>query len=291
MPDIAARVNAATRTWRVPINTLFLISVCIAFPTRADTPAVLDVEHAPIVVADLEKAQDDFRAIGFAIKPGRPHADGIRNAHVKFPDGTELELITAPAPKDELTAEYYAKARRGDGPIYYGLWAADTRTMEMRIKTIGAPVEREGYLLTFPSGHPLHHLFFGSGENSPTDRPEHFAHSNSAIRMSGYWVRGNSEEQALLTQLGVRFRRAKPCGPLGEVEVARLPRGEVLFTSQGPHDGTMIGARIEVTNLQLAKAVMEKGGLKPTSYSGCASLWLPPNRAHGIWLEFVPARK
>ena len=58
---------------------------------------MLGMDHIPVVVADLDKAEADFRAMGFSIKPGRPHSNGIRNAHVKFPDGTEIELITAPA--------------------------------------------------------------------------------------------------------------------------------------------------------------------------------------------------
>jgi len=36
--------------------------------------------------------------MGCAIKPERSHPDGILNAHVKFTDGTEIELITAPKP-------------------------------------------------------------------------------------------------------------------------------------------------------------------------------------------------
>src|SRR5690242_21485971 len=122
----------------------------------AQTPLVLGVEHTPIVVGDLEKAQADFRAMGFAIKPGRPHADGIRNAHVKFPDGTELELITAPAPVDALTSEYYARQQRGDGPVYFGLMAPDHAALAARLRALGAPAGQDGGEQTLPPGDPLH---------------------------------------------------------------------------------------------------------------------------------------
>jgi len=90
---------------------VFLIVMLRAGGATAQTPRplVVGIDHIPVVVADLERAQADFRAMGFAIKPGRPHADGIRNAHVKFRDGTEIELITAPAAVDSLTAEYRCK--------------------------------------------------------------------------------------------------------------------------------------------------------------------------------------
>jgi len=275
--------------WR-PLLTgsagLLLSLASVASSAPAQAPLMIGVEHTPIVVTDLEKAQADFRAMGFAIKPGRLHADGIRNAHVKFPNGTELELISALAPTDALTSEYYAKEQRGDGPVYFGLWAPNHPALATRIKAMGVPVQQDGGALTFPVGNPLHHLFLGSGEKAPTDRPENFAHANSALRLSGFWISGNRQERDLLEGLGVPFHRVKACGPLGAADVAEMPNGDVLFVRGTPQDGSEVGARIEVRSLEVAAAVMKKNGLNPRSYSGCG-LWLPPRVSHGIWLQFV----
>lgn len=265
---------------------LLLGLASVASSAVAQAPLVMGVEHTPIVVTDLEKAQADFRAMGFAIKPGRFHADGIRNVHVKFPNGTELELITAPSPTDALASEYYAHEQRGDGPVYFGLWAPNHPALAIRIKAMGMPVQQDDGALTFPAGDPLHHLFLGSGEKAPTDRPENFAHANSALRLSGFWVSGNRQERDLLEGLGVPFHRSKACGPLGPADVAEMPNGDVFFVHGGPQDGSEIGARIEVRSLEVAAAVMKKNGLNPETYSGCG-LWLPPKVSHGIWLQFV----
>lgn len=266
------------------INNSIALLLATCGAAHAQTPLLLGVEHTPIVVRDLEQAEADFRAMGFAIKPGRFHADGIRNAHVKFPDGTALELITAPAPTDALTAEYYAKERRGDGPVYFGLWAPDHAALMLRIAALGAPVRQEDGALTFPAGDPRHALFFGSGEKAPTDRPEHFVHENTALRLSGFWVRGNAAERDLLKGLGVPFHTVKACGPLGTADAAAMPRGDVLF-ARG-EDGSEIGARIQVRSLEAAEVVMRKNGLAPQRYPACG-LWLAPSAAHGIWLQFV----
>src|SRR5581483_4320536 len=141
---------------------------------------VLGVEHTPIVVGDLEKAQADFRAMGFAIKPGRPHADGIQNAHVKFPDGTEIELITASRAVDELTSEYREKLTKGEGPVYFAMYAPDPSALAARLKAIAAPAQDDNGEIVFPLDSPLHPLFFGQRNKTPSDRPEHFAHANTA---------------------------------------------------------------------------------------------------------------
>jgi len=57
--------------------------------------------------------------MGFALKPGRPHDNGIRNQHVKFENGTELELLTA----ERRSIGYLAQ---GDGPAHVVLYAPDS---------------------------------------------------------------------------------------------------------------------------------------------------------------------
>jgi hypothetical protein len=84
-----------------------------------------------------------------------------------------------------------------------------------------------------------------------------------------------------------RAGRAAACGPLGEADVAALPRGDVFFVRGQPQDGAAIGARVEVKRLDVAEATMKKNGLNPQTYPLCNSLWLRPSAAHGIWLEFV----
>ena len=66
----------------------------------------LGVDHIPIVVRNPERATQRFKDLGFAIKPGRAHRNGIRNAHIKFPNGAGLELIVVDVPSDSLALRY-----------------------------------------------------------------------------------------------------------------------------------------------------------------------------------------
>lgn len=87
---------------------------------------VLGVDHVVIAVLDLERAVDDYRALGFTVgiggrHPGRP----TRNALVVFEDGAYLELIawTAPAPAEH---RYQVLARSGEGLVDFALLPEDT---------------------------------------------------------------------------------------------------------------------------------------------------------------------
>ena len=88
------------------------------------------------------------------MNPGHPHDNGIQNQHVKFPDGAELELLTAPAARDDLTARYRRHLEDGDGPAYAGLYTPDRDRMAELLAWAGLQTTRSGMFLTFPTGDP-----------------------------------------------------------------------------------------------------------------------------------------
>lgn len=277
-------------------TAVLLIVLLSQVQTTAQIPAplVVGIDHIPVVVANLEKAEADFRRLGFSIKPGRPHVDGIRNAHVKFPDGTEIELITAPAAVDALTTEYRAKMKTGDGPVYFGLYAPDRIALVAKLRASGFPVQGDdNSILTFSSGSPLHPLFFGGRNKSPTDKPEYFAHANSAVRLSALWVRDDQELRKLFRGLGMPVRPMRQCTPItaSESSAVALPEGKVYLVPSAT--ANVVAARVEVRSLAALESVLKRNRVPITRGIKCDpdAIWISPKIAHGIWLEFVGPRR
>ena len=83
---------------------------------------MLAVDHVPVAVRQLRDAEREYAALGFTIKPGRLHANGLRNAHIKFADGTSLELITPERGEtDAMTRDYAAFLALHEGGAYLSL--------------------------------------------------------------------------------------------------------------------------------------------------------------------------
>lgn len=271
--------------------SIFLISLLLSRSAIAQTPAplVVGIDHIPVVVANLEKTEVDFRRMGFAIKPGRPHADGIHNAHVKFPDGTEIELITAPAAVDALTTEYVEKIKNSEGPIYFGLYAPDRTSLAAKLRTSGFPAQDDNGILTFPSSSPLHPLFFGGRNKTPTDKPEYFAHANSAVRLSALWVHDDQELRTLLRSLGIPLTPMYQCAPISSSKssIVTFPEGNVYLFSAA--SANVVLARVEVRSLATLKSVLKRNRVPTVSGITCdpGAIWISPKIAHGIWIEFV----
>lgn len=248
---------------------LALLLAWLAVQTT-EAPAIVGLDHIPIAVNDLERAAQRFRALGFVLKPGRPHANGLRNEHAKFPDGTELELITAPEARDELTTKYRRHLAAGDGPAFLAFYAPDT----MRVKK------------------PLPSDIFVAGRNaSPTDRPEHFAHPNGADAFISVWLAGAdlSAERRLLEAHGATFVTDTVFVPHAvPADVARLQQGDVIFLParhQLVAGRPIVGATVSVKSAETARRVIEKAGVKVRTGPG-GRVFVAPADANGLWLEF-----
>ena len=235
-------------------------------------PAIVGLDHIPIAVNDLEAAGERFRALGFALKPGRPHANGLRNLHAKFPDGTELELITAPEARDELTTKYRKHLAAGDGPAFLAFHAP----------------QRERVTQPLPP-----YVFLAALNHSPTDRPEHFAHPNGATAFISVWLAANdlSAERRLLQSGGATFTKRRVHIPDAvDAEVAQLRDGDVVLLP-GAHQRIkgrpIIGATLRVKSAATARRVIEARGI-PVRASA-TSVFVAPEAANGLWLEFLDA--
>lgn len=254
--------------------TLALLTALHGLASAAQPLARLD--HVPIAVRDLPSTVDDFRALGFAIKPGRPHGNGLRNAHIKFHNGAGLELIHAPAARDALSAHYVVLQAQGDGPAYMTLHAPDEAAAAAALTAAGIGHRRDatGIELTDPA---LGWVFFTRDNRSPTDRPEHFAHGNGACAMQEVWVAPEDPAPLarLLQALGARAVDETRSAPLATVaRVFELADASRVVVVPGRH------------RRLTGRPVI---GVQLTGCAGTARAW-PPDQAHGLWLRLVPRR-
>ena len=148
---------------------LLFTALLSAAPVAAAPPLILGLDHIPLAVRDLDQAGRDFARLGFTIKPGRPHDNGIRNLHVKFADRTEIELITAAEPRDALSGEYVDHLRAGDGPAFVAFYAPDFDALAARLTALHQPYRHDWATVALPSPPALRHIFFSARLASPTD--------------------------------------------------------------------------------------------------------------------------
>ncbi len=232
----------------------------------------LSLDHVVVAVNDLEASAEKFRKLGFMLKPGRFHENGIRNWHAKFPDGTEIELLTAPEARDDLTRKYRDLLAEGDGGAFLALFPG-----------AGVPA---------PTAPVPDYIFYGQLNHSPTDKPEYFAHGNTAESLIAVWVGDVELAKAINTNQKHQSKKAVPNNqgswpadviPLRDSEIYLLPRERRVLRNR-----PIVGVSVRVNNIRAASEYLARHGIKVGSAKGHSEerIFVAPADACGIWLEF-----
>lgn len=289
----AARAADGSRSRVRAALLITFLATTLALPAAAQPSVAIGLDHIPVAVNDLDRASATFRALGFALKPGRPHTNGIRNAHVKFPDGAGIELVSAATATDALAAHYAALLRAGEGPAFLTFHARDSDRLHATLRAGGHAFRPDGGITTLQAPE-FADLFFVRDNRSPTDRPEHFAHPNGAVALSAVWIATEHGEALaeLLVRLGGTRERQQVLAPDPvEATVVTLAEGEVIILSERYQvipGRSVIGARFAVPDLARVRRIVAEARIAPRGGAGAEDrVVVDPGAAHGLWLEFV----
>ena len=173
------------------------------------------LDHVVIAVRDFASASSLFRdSLGFSLKPGRLHGNGLSNVHVRFGDGSALELIAAGKGEPDRLSEWYRRFLvEGEGGAFVALRAGPPDSILDRLGELAPQAlvfESAAFdWVSFPEGHPLHPIFFIHVRERPVDLPSQLQHANGATGLAEVWLESVEPEilAALLGKLG-----AEPCG-------------------------------------------------------------------------------
>lgn len=174
-------------------------------------PGAPRLDHVVVVVRDLDSARARLTRLGFRYKAGRRHANNLRNFHVKFLDGTALEVMTVTgAPLDRAAEDYADLLAAGEGGAYVALRSS-------QLDSIAAAAERAGLagrpsaigswrFLSFEPYSDAGGVFFGDGWSGVPDPDSMVRHPNRAESLRQAWVEGGPALEAMLRDVG-----AAPC--------------------------------------------------------------------------------
>lgn len=235
----------------VSVQTLVLLGVLLsgepgrqACTGAASAPAL---DHVILVVRDLDGAGAAFEERGFRLKPGRLHANNLLNRHIKFRDGTEIELMTVRGRAGDAMARDYADLlAAGEGGVYVALRVPDIAAAQREAEGLRLETRRSASgpwrFLSFPPTSPAAAVFFSAGAGAVQDPDSLLSHDPDVAGLAEAWVEGGPALGELLTRLGAtRCGAARsPDGRTGERWA--LSRGTlVVVPARGPARPRVLG--------------------------------------------------
>lgn len=237
------------------------------------TPAAVD--HVAIAVGSLDRAQLTYEELGFRLKPGRLHANGLRNAFAKFRAGSYLELISPERGAVDAQTEYYAaQLHAGEGGAALALRADSLGALGRRLEAAAIPVRIQTYGSAFTtlgfSDAELRWMFLIGYLDPVIDPPELLSHPNTATGIETIWL----TEQALATLSNLGDALCLPA---------------IGRASEAGGFAPVAGVTVRVRSVEAARRILRAAGLDVPIRSDARgrSVIVPPSRAHGIFIEFM----
>lgn len=301
MSGTSRQYDVYMRTLRARAVTLyFVLGITVRATAAGGARCAVGIDHLPVAVNDLDRAAEIYRRLGFSIKPGRFHADGIRNKHIKFEDGGGIELITAQRAADALSANYLQLLAQGEGPAFLSFHTLDLQGLETAFRRARFAYSEDARTLTLRDP-ALQFVFFFEGNNrSPTDRPEHFRHANSAYATAGVWIAGGQDSPLvpLLKSVGGDVVTNKRVFAPTErsATVVQVQNGEVVFlpaTSQVIPGRPIVGVVFLTRDLAALQRCLTSAHIPSVAHVEAAhhrSIIIGPEQTLGLWLEFREPR-
>jgi catechol 2,3-dioxygenase-like lactoylglutathione lyase family enzyme len=219
----------------------------------------LKIDHVVIAVSDLEDSAADFRSLGFTIKPGRLHPNGLLNSHVKFVDGTSLELMSvAGEPTDPVAAAYADFLQAGDGGAFAAIEADPDRVIRVASElNLPAQLTRSGPFTwvtvddsQYGTGGQRSPVFFVSYLARSADADSLLVHDAGVVGIGSVRLDATDALADMLGRLGARHCPTDSEGEADASVVVGLENARLVLLTKGAmrhrrkavRDVTLLGA-------------------------------------------------
>ncbi len=187
------------------------------------------IDHVIVVVSDIEAAKKAYSTLGFSIKEGRLHENGLLNAHIKFVNGTSFELMTIHnATADALAKQYQSLLDKGEGGVYLALTGHQHDSLKVLFTEMEIEfTETKGKLwsyLAFPTDSYLAHLFFidyyfdTNNLNDPTD------HLNGLNSIQTVEIEGGQKVRQFFEHMGLKLDEKTSAFPTSTGDIRLIQR-------------------------------------------------------------------
>jgi hypothetical protein len=201
--------------------------------------AGIALDHVVIAVRDLASAVADFRSLGFTLKPGRLHPNGLLNSHVKFADGTAFELMSVErASTDPLAMVYESFLLAGEGGVFVAIEADPARVTEAASELgLSSKVTRSGPFTWVtvddsrrsPEGWSSP-VFFISYADRTAEPDSILVHDAGARGIGAVQLDATADLADLLIRLGAEACSINPESEMESVVITGLRNAELVLS-------------------------------------------------------------
>lgn len=249
---------------------LFLIFLILESGLAQSRLIDTSLDHITLAVSDLNKATKTYSDLGFTPKDGSLHKNGLLNKHLKFKDGSSLELMTVQGnPSDAKAKAYQDFLNEKEGAIYLALKAPFDKVMKYADSLyLSYSVIDEDLFSYITFENKGVSSFYFIGYTNPISDPDYATtHSNKVTGIKAVWITASPMFKELIIALGADFRGTLRTPDNKENVVYRLNGYDFIIDDSTQEDSKIMGIQFDSSDIFSLE-------------------WLPPSENHGVWITF-----
>lgn len=164
------------------------------------------VDHVIYLVKNIDSAKLEFKNKGFTLKTGTKHENGITNAHIKFENGTALELLSLyKEPTAPLSKNYFQMLAQGEGLVYIAFSGIELSIASQYLTGLGIAYKtaesRLWNYLSFPEHSSLSSFFIIAYKLDFSENPKFLQHPNGALGIASITIEGDTTVRTFLEMI------------------------------------------------------------------------------------------
>lgn len=249
------------------------------------------LDHVIIGTKNLNESKLFFKdVLGFEIKNGTPHKNGISNFFIEFRDTSEIEFIEVSQPKDNLSNDYLKMISNNKFGMQFAFRITELDKLEESFAQLKSPfihVANNGSYSTLSSNTINKELpVFFIQYNAPNMNSETH-HSNKEKRIKSVWFETKDIKNTARQLVDFGFE------PFGKYSIPSYKNKIVEFRNNNfgiilieAEDYQLSGITISISHIGSIINVLEKNNIEFIKNS-VNNIFLNPEATNSIWIEFT----
>ena len=253
------------------------------------------LDHVIIGSKDLKETARFFSEIlGFTLKRGTEHSNGISNSFIEFENGSEIEIIEVKDPKDSLSEHYNKQIQKGGYGLNFAVRVENIDTLYRHFKDLNSKYsemtsKKDFTVLSANNSEPNLPLFFIQHNRKLFNTK--IQHENGSLGIHSVWIGTNNLEQDImeLIDYGFEVHDTARINYLNK-KTFLMKNNNFAISIFESRNNNIQGVSIQCENLDTFKKRLVKQNVSfiETIVNGKVSIVLEPEVTHSIYLEFAP---
>lgn len=253
------------------------------------------LDHVIIGTNEFQKSMSFLNEkLGFSIKNGRTHKNGITNYFVEFEDSSEIEFISIENNAVGLANQYKELLKKDKYAFQFALRTNQLKKLKESFNTLStgfSEYNENKIYSTLANSEISQSLPFFFIKNHKDNSPSNFAHQNNAAGISAIWIKTKDIKISVRDYIDLGF------DVIDTIKVGDYNTKTVLLKNNNfeiiliqSNEFEISGISIKTKNIKkLRPTINEKLNLnlKLNSNKRGTSISLSPKTTKSIWFEFI----